>query len=63
MRELKQHPFFQGIDWEHLREGPAPVFTPPQPPSGEDMSLDWELTSLFNSQPVRYEYLPSGTAV
>ena len=63
MREVKQHPFFQGIDWDHIWDRPAPVFTPPKPPSAEEMSLDWELTSLFNSQPVRYEYLPSGTAV
>lgn len=23
--EIKGHPFFKGVDWEHIRERPAPI--------------------------------------
>lgn len=23
--EIKSHPFFKGVDWEHIRERPAPI--------------------------------------
>jgi hypothetical protein len=58
------HPFFSGVDWAAVRDAPAPQCVP-RPDAGEreDLSLDWELTSLFrqaSTPAVRYEYLPSG---
>lgn len=45
LAELKAHPFFAGVDWERLRELPAPRFIAPDLESiGSDAgSFDWEL--------------------
>jgi hypothetical protein len=63
MSQLKAHPLFEGVDWQAVRGRPAPVPAPLPQPSPDDVGLDWELTSLLQQQPVRYEYLPSGTPV
>ena len=36
LQDLKSHPFFAGINWDDLREQPAPAFTPPQHTLGMD---------------------------
>ncbi|KAG2487647.1 hypothetical protein HYH03_013785 [Edaphochlamys debaryana] len=48
LAELMAHPFFAGIDWDHVRSGPAPEYLAPTPPGsgGDAEGLDWELTSL-----------------
>eukprot|EP00878_Enallax_costatus_P040720 GHUV01047074.1.p1 GENE.GHUV01047074.1~~GHUV01047074.1.p1 ORF type:complete len:291 (+),score=88.91 GHUV01047074.1:747-1619(+) len=62
--EVKQHPFFAGINWDAVREAPAPKIVACRQHSSQDVGLDWELTSLIrNSQPVKYEYLPTGATV
>lgn len=50
LQEVKDHPFFAGVDWTDVRAAPAPQFVPC--PSAachacdDDDALDWELTSL-----------------
>lgn len=62
--EVKQHPFFAGINWEAVREAPAPKILACKQQSSQDLALDWELTSLIRSSaPVKYEYLPTGATV
>lgn len=66
IEEVQQHPFFAGINWHAVRDAPAPKCVPRQTSGREDLSLDWELTSLFRqaAQPaVKYEYLPTGATV
>ena len=43
--ELKSHPFFEGLEWGGLREGPAPAYAPPDAESlgSASSSFDWEL--------------------
>lgn len=66
LQEVQQHPFFAGINWQAVRAAPAPQFVPRPAQDREDLSLDWELTSLFR-QPaapaLKYEYLPTGATV
>lgn len=66
IEEVQQHPFFAGINWHAVRDAPAPKCVPRQTSGREDLSMDWELTSLFRqaAQPaVKYEYLPTGATV
>jgi len=28
VEEIKQHPFFKGLDWDHIRDGPGPYIPP-----------------------------------
>lgn len=43
---LKAHPFFDGIDWEGIRQQTAPSFIPPTEPNPSDLEQDWELQSM-----------------
>lgn len=71
LSELQSHPFFEGIDWATLRSQPAPAFKRKSVASddGEELGLDWELTSLFapgapgGFERVKYEYLPTGAQI
>lgn len=67
IQEVQQHPFFAGVNWQAVRDAAAPKFVPrAADPARQDLSLDWELTSLFR-QPaapaVKYEYLQTGATV
>lgn len=66
IQEVQQHPFFAGVNWHAVRDAAAPKFVPRPADARQDLSLDWELTSLFR-QPaapaVKYEYLPTGATV
>jgi hypothetical protein len=42
----KAHPFFDGIDWEGIRQQTAPSFIPPTEPNPSDLEQDWELQSM-----------------
>lgn len=53
--EVKGHPFFNGLQWDGLRQSSAPAFTPPPPESLEMEGLDWELNSMLSDQPLIYE--------
>ena len=67
--DLRAHPFFEGVDWAApggARGGAAPAAAPPRVQSGDEVALDWELSSLFRPAGgggggggVYYEYLPS----
>jgi hypothetical protein len=64
--EVKQHPFFAGVAWDAVRQAPAPPVVSRPEAGRDDLSLDWELMSLFrqaNPAAVKYEYLPSGATV
>lgn len=64
--EVQQHPFFAGVNWHAVRAAAAPKSVPRPVQSREDLSLDWELTSLFRqaaAPAVKYEYLPTGATV
>lgn len=66
IQEVQQHPFFAGVNWTAVRDAPAPKFVPRPTQGREDLSLDWELTSLFRqaaAPAVKYEYLPTGATV
>jgi 3-phosphoinositide dependent protein kinase-1 len=54
--ELRAHPFFEGVAWEALRDGPAPAFRPRAAPVEDDEGFDWEMSSLALAAPVRYTY-------
>jgi hypothetical protein len=66
LSELRAHPFFEGVDWQRVRDAPAPPTVDARAPDTAAMGLDWELTSMAldstNGMP-SYEYLPPGTAV
>ena len=68
--DLRAHPFFEGIDWQHpggaRAAAPAPALVARAQSAAqaeEDAALDWELVSLFKgpgaAARVRYEYLPT----
>jgi hypothetical protein len=66
LQEVMDHPFFAGIDWQAVRQAPAPKFAVQPATDRQDLSLDWELTSLFRqaaAPAVKYEYLPTGATV
>lgn len=53
---MKEHPFFEGINWQGLRDGPAPEFArPQQEPDVDSVGLDWEMSSLAAALPVAYQ--------
>ena len=56
LQEVKAHPFFQGVQWDGLRDSPAPAFARPQhAPEVESVGLDWEMSSLAAALPVAYQ--------
>lgn len=62
--EVMQHPFFATINWQAVRDAPAPQMVACKQQNVHEAALDWELTSLIRSSaPVRYEYLPTGATV
>jgi hypothetical protein len=66
LQDVMSHPFFAGVDWQVVRQAPAPKFAPQPATDRQDLSLDWELTSLFRqaaAPAVKYEYLPTGATV
>jgi hypothetical protein len=66
IQEVQQHPFFAGVNWDAVRDAAAPKFVPRPADARQDLSLDWELTSLFRqaaAPAVKYEYLPTGATV
>jgi hypothetical protein len=66
LEEVQQHPFFAGVNWDAVRDAAAPQFVPMPSDGRQDLSLDWELTSLFRqaaAPAVKYEYLPTGATV
>ena len=58
---LKQHPCFEGVQWESVFDQDAPVFVLPPPPDDEAESFDWDLSTLASLGPIKYEYVPTGT--
>ena len=47
--DLKRHRFFDGIEWECLRESTPPAWIHPKSKTDEQLSeLNWELTSWAN---------------
>ena len=57
---LKEHGFFEGVQWETLLEQDPPIFQPYQPPDEEAEAFDWDLSTLASNGAVRYEYVPAG---
>ncbi|CAL8470828.1 g10370 [Coccomyxa elongata] len=55
LKELKEHRFFDGIDWEHIRTQEAPAVAPP-PDEAQDPGdgFDWEWSSMAAALPVYY---------
>lgn len=54
--ELQAHPFFEGVDWQTVRETRAPPFSVPQElDTDSSVGLDWEMSSLAASLPVAYQ--------
>lgn len=58
LSELKSHPFFQGIKWSNVRQCEAPDFIQRPKANPDDEALDWDLRSLDEALPVKYEYVP-----
>ncbi|BDA45583.1 probable 3-phosphoinositide-dependent protein kinase 1 at N-terminal half [Coccomyxa sp. Obi] len=55
LKELKEHRFFDGIDWEHIRTQEAPSVAPPSD-EGQDPGdgFDWEWSSMAAALPLYY---------
>jgi len=62
LSELKSHAFFHGIDWQNLRElpAPSPVIVDTDSIGSAASSFDWELQSLVAALPKIGNSSPSG---
>ena len=58
--DLKQHPFFEGVQWESVLNQDAPHYVPPPPPDDEAEGFDWDLSTFASMGPVRYDYAATG---
>ncbi len=59
INDLRQHPFFEGVQWVGILDEDAPQFVPPPPPDDEAEGFDWDLSTLASMGPVRYDYAPT----
>lgn len=46
MEQLKSHPFFEGIDWEHLSEQKPPELLPYLPATKDNPDELWSRVSM-----------------
>lgn len=56
IKDLQAHPFFDGVIWDSVREGPPPPFATLQHPYDDfNEGLDWETNSIVATLPVAYQ--------